>query len=92
MITNVAQAIVDIYDSILNGLMGLALSPFERIEQMALDNTTLSMIKWIFPLGEAVALLQVWGAAIVVWYIFKYVKNRVQNTIIGMVGTSTIPN
>ncbi len=90
MFTDIIQAIFNFKDSIFQGMMGLFLSPFARMEQLAIDNETMSMLKWIFPLGEVAVLLESWCLAIAAWYMFKYTKNHIKNALEGIVGTSTI--
>ncbi len=75
MLTNILQFFSDTASGAITGLAGLLESPFRRITQLAVDNQVLSMLNWIFPISEAVALLQLWCACIAAYYIFMFFKN-----------------
>ncbi len=88
MITDIIQVLVNLFDSIGDGLMGLALSPFVRMEKLAIDNKTISMLNWVFPLSEAVALLQAWCTSIISWYVFRYIKKHYKQMLAELTGTN----
>jgi hypothetical protein len=71
MITNIVQSMVDWVGSLGNAIDLLLLSPFQRVSNTVTDSQVLSMLNWLMPITEVVALLQAWGAAIAVWYTMK---------------------
>ena len=68
MITNIIQALMNAGDAVLGML---PVSPFIRMEQIALDNQVLGWISWFIPFDAIIGLLNAWLAAIVVWYFSK---------------------
>ncbi len=75
MLTNILQFFSDIASGTMAGLGALLESPFRRITQMSINNQILSFLNWVFPISEAVALLQLWCGCIAAYYIFMFFKN-----------------
>ena len=51
-------------------MMFLPVSPFQAAIQATQDIPFLSNLNWFFPVTEAVAILQMWVAAIGVYYLY----------------------
>ena len=69
MLTNMAQGIIDGFGNLLNLVSALALSPFTRINDITATNEVLGFINWLIPLNEMIAVMELWLAAIALWYV-----------------------
>jgi len=71
MLTNLIQRIIDGMANLGSAVDRLPVSPFQSIEQLAIDHQILSFAAWLIPFPQIIALLQAWIAAIAVWYVAK---------------------
>jgi hypothetical protein len=68
-----------IVQSVINGIGGLGsrfigllpTSPFISLESFIGENPAMEAVLWIIPVAEALALLQLWLAAILIYYAVK---------------------
>jgi hypothetical protein len=46
-------------------------SPFQNLQSIIGENPTIDFVLWVIPAGQALALLQAWLTAILVYYAVK---------------------
>ena len=68
-LVNLVQQIINGIGSMFDSVEYLLTSPFERVRNAITDSNVLSMLNWLMPISEAVALAQLWAFAVMGWYV-----------------------
>lgn len=69
MLTKFFQAIINGLGVASNIFDLLPLSPFLKLNAVAIDREYLQFISWIIPFPEIISLLEGWLVCIAIWYV-----------------------
>lgn len=68
------NTIVDGLSSAAKAVIGLLpTSPFQAYLSVSIDSQYLRWLNWLVPVGQMIAVLQMWLVAIGLWYVYQVI-------------------
>lgn len=75
----ILQNIIDAFGVATSAVVGiLPTSPFRAYIDVSLTSEQLSLINWVLPVGQIIAVTQAWLLAIALWYVLQVVLRWVK--------------